>query len=284
MKKLKIILLTIGFFLIQNCCMAQETPAAPPFVSPYYYGPNAFPIPDILVNTSDKLKIGVAYDYFLGNWNYTHDMLLRTHIPLWTKRANLSLWWPVYEVYYDGIRKGSMSGDVYLSIDMQMLEDKGSKPSWTLRAALKTASGGGYDIGRYYDCPGYYFDTYIGKLIKLGTVELQLCGGGGFLCWQTDNGQQNDAFQYGILAGVNIGKFKISETFSGYNGWQSNSKANGHLVHDCPMSLKTNISYTIKNWEICGQMQYGLKDYPFSQFQLGANFLIDILNFRNKKQ
>ena len=53
-----------------------------------------------------------------------------------------------------------MSGDVYLSIDMQLFEERRIVPSWTLRAALKTASGGGYEIDRYYDCPGYFFDTY----------------------------------------------------------------------------------------------------------------------------
>lgn len=94
------------------------------------------------------------------NWqeiNYTTDIFLKTHIPLWMHRANLSLWWPVIEWYDDTKNKGKMSGDVYLSIDMQLFEERRIVPSWTLRAALKTASGGGYEIDRYYDCPGYFF-------------------------------------------------------------------------------------------------------------------------------
>lgn len=62
------------------------------FVSPYYFGPNAFPIPDVLTKTSDKLKIELAGDYYWGK-NYTTDIFLKTHIPLWTHRANLSLWY-----------------------------------------------------------------------------------------------------------------------------------------------------------------------------------------------
>ena len=143
-----------------------------------------------------------------------------------------------------------MSGDVYLSIDMQLFEERRIVPSWTLRAALKTASGGGYEIDRYYDCPGYFFDTYLGKTFQIASAVIQIFSGGGFLCWQTDNGRQNDAVQYGVLVGLRWGKFSISETFGGYSGWESNSKKYGHLAHDCPMSLKTKLSYVISNWEI----------------------------------
>lgn len=67
-----------------------------------------------------------------------------------------------------------MSGDVYLSIDMQLFEERRIVPSWTLRAALKTASGGGYEIDRYYDCPGYFFDTYFGKTFQIASAVIQI--------------------------------------------------------------------------------------------------------------
>lgn len=40
------------------------------------------------------------------------------------------------------------------------------------------------------------------------------------------NGQRqaNDAVQYGVLVGLRLGNFSISETFGGYSGWESNSK------------------------------------------------------------
>lgn len=107
---------------------------------------------------------------------------------------------------------------------MQLFEERRIVPSWTLRAALKTASGGGCEIDRYYDCPGYFFDTYFGKTFQIASAVIQIFSGGGFLCWQTDNGRQNDAVQYGVLVGLRLGNFSISETFGGYNGWESNSK------------------------------------------------------------
>jgi len=171
-----------------------------------------------------------------------------------------------------------MSGDVYLSVDMQLFEERRIVPSWTLRAALKTASGGGYEIDRYYDCPGYFFDTYFGKTFQIASAVIQIFSGGGFLCWQTDNGRQNDAVQYGVLVGLRLGNFSISETLGGYSGWESNSKKYGHLAHDCPMSLKTKLSYAISNWEIGAMLQHGLSDYPYTQLRIGISYSIDILN------
>lgn len=257
---------------------ALSMTAKPPFVSPYYYGPNAFPIPDVLQNTADELTVSLCADYFSDKDGNTEDILLKTRIPLWTKRANLSLWWQVYEWYATPQAKGSLSGDVYVSVDLQLMVESRRRPSWTLRAALKTASGGGYDIGRYYDCPGYFFDTYFGKVFRFSQIGVHVCGGGGFLCWQTDNGRQNDAVQYAALFGISWKGFSVSETFSGYAGWQSNSKQYGSLVHDRPMSLKTNLSYLWNKWEINVMVQHGLIDYPYTQFQLGLTYSFDILS------
>ncbi|MEI3498400.1 MAG: hypothetical protein V8Q80_07715 [Barnesiella intestinihominis] len=138
--------------------------------------------------------------------------------------------------------------------------------------------GGGYEIDRYYDCPGYFFDTYFGKTFQIASAVIQIFSGGGFLCWQTDNGRQNDAVQYGVLVGLRLGNFSISETFGGYSGWESNSKKYGHLAHDCPMSLKTKLSYVISNWEIGAMLQHGLSDYPYTQLRIGISYSIDILN------
>lgn len=267
--------------------MAQDSSSAPDsktYVSPYYFGPNAFPIPDILTHTSAKLRIELCGDYYHGTLrkDHTSDILLRTNIPLWTDRANLSLWWVVNEWYDDGVSKGSMGGDVCLSIDMQIFKEKKLLPFWTLRAALKTASGGGFHLNRYYDSAGYFFDTYFGKNFRLGRIGLEICGGGGFLCWQTDNGQQNDAVQYGLLVGLHAGRFHLTESFSGYAGWQSTIKEYGHLVHDCPMSLKTKLAYNLGKWDLLAAFQYGLKDYPYYQLQIGASYSIDILPFMNR--
>ncbi len=69
-------------------------------ISPYYFGPNAFPIPEIVDQTSSVLKVEAEANYFKGRRNdHTTDFTLRAVIPLWTSRANLSVWLPVMEWY-----------------------------------------------------------------------------------------------------------------------------------------------------------------------------------------
>lgn len=317
MKRIYLLLVTAIFIGFADKAFAQEEGVSSIIpgsasrkqatgVSPYYFGPNAFPIPDMLINVSPDLRIELAGDYYHHHrGGYTADIFLKANIPLWTRRANLSLWMPVMEWYhntrhnmetslvdpkhYDSAREGTLSGDVYVSIDLQLFLEGKYRPSWTLRAALKTASGGDYDERRYYDCPGYFFDTYFGKqflLSRAHNILLNVGAGGGFMCWQTAVARQNDAIQYGVMAGIQIGKVKISEEFAGYSGWENHACNNGELAHDCPMSLKTQVSYFIKNWEVTAIFQQGLRDYPYSQFRLGAAWHFDYLSKRtdNKKK
>ena len=50
-----------------------ESRSRPTFVSPYYFGPNAFPIPDVLTKTSDKLKIGLLLGQELYNGYFSEN-------------------------------------------------------------------------------------------------------------------------------------------------------------------------------------------------------------------
>ncbi len=266
-----------------NKAMAQSIPAVEQrtditSVSPYYFGPNAFPIPDMLLNTSADLRIELACDYYNGHrGGHTGDIFLKANIPLWTRRVNLSLWCAAVEFYQKDKLRGVTLGDVYLSVDMQILEEKRYRPGLTLRAALKTASGGGYGRRRYYDSPGYFFDACVSKTFPVGKMKLLAGVGGGFLCWQTANGRQNDAIMYGVTAGIRWGAFSLMETFGGYCGWEGMSCENRYLAHDRPMSLKTALSYQIKKWELVGMFQCGVNDYPFTQLRLGVARRFNIL-------
>lgn len=268
-------------------------------ISPYYFGPNAFPVPDMLDGrVSGELRIELAGDYFHGNrGDHTSDVALKANVPLWTRRANLSVWMPVMEWYRNSDRniaacrilpanqanakKGHLMGDVFVSADMHLLTEKKYRPDWVLRAALKTASGGEFYHARYYDGPGYFFDTSLGKSFGVGKGNwkhrLRLAASAGFLCWQTDNGRQNDAVQYGVMLKWENRYFALSETFGGYNGWEHNAGNGGNIAHDCPMTLKTNFSYKVKQWEVVAAYQYGVRDYPYQQVRLGLAYNIDIL-------
>lgn len=189
----------------------------------------------------------------------------------------------IQDKYKEDARKGCLIGDVFVSTDIQLLTERKYRPDWTIRAALKTASGGEFFHARYYDGPGYFFDTSLGKSFPLGHSlkwkhMIRLVASTGFLCWQTDNGRQNDAVQYGVMLKWENGHFTLSQSFSGYSGWENYISDGGDLAHDCPMVLKTNFSYRIKQWEVVAAYQYGIRDYPYQQFRLGVAYNVNILN------
>lgn len=266
------------------------------FISPYYFGPNAFPIPDLIYKVNKDLRIEVAGDYFKGRrGDAVYDVAVKANIPLFSRRVNLSLWIPVVEWYRNTdrnmdvchvaeenrgeARRGSLTGDAYASVDIQVFEEKRYAPDVVVRAAIKSAAGGGYALARYYDCPGYFFDVAVAKsfaISKPGGLRLRIAATSGFLCWQTDNGRQNDAIQFGAMLGLYARRWSLTETFGGYAGWESQSCNNSNLAHDRPMSLKTNFTYHIRNWEIFAVYQYGFTDYPYEQFRLGLACNIDL--------
>ena len=272
-------------------------------ISPYYFGPNAFAVPEMLDGrVQHDLRAELAVDHFFGSrGDHTTDVALKLNIPLWTDRANLSVWMPAMEWYRNSdkniavsriqpahqqdARKGHLSGDVYVSIDMQLMRQKETKkwrPDWALRAALRTASGGEFYHARYYDSPGYFFDTSVAKSFSLGrnrqwNHSLRGAVSTGFLCWQTGNGRQNDAVQYGVMAKWANRYFDLSETFAGYSGWEHNASNGGKQAHDRPAILRTDLAFHVKRFDIVAVYQYGLRDYPYQQVRLGLAYKWDVL-------
>jgi len=276
-------------------------------VSPYYFGPNAFAVPEMLDGrVQHDLRLELSGDYFKGyRGDHTADASLRLNVPLWTDRANLSLWMPVMEWYrnsdenmktcrvaperWDEARKGHLCGDVYVSVDMQILregklrgKEKPAVPDWVIRAALRTASGEQFHFARYYDGPGYFFDTSVAKSFSVGhnsswNHRLRLALSSGFLCWQTDNGRQNDAVQYGVMAKWENRHFSLSESLAGYSGWEHGCRNGGSEAHDRPTVLRTDFAYHIRRFDVVASYQYGLRDYPYHLFRLGLAYRIDIL-------
>lgn len=292
--------------LVLSGLVCAQTPINKPsggevtLISPYYFGPNAFPVPEMLDGrVQSELRFELAADYFRGfRGDNTEDLSFKLNIPLWTDRANLTVWMPVMEWYCNSeeniracriqpahrkeARKGHLVGDVSLSIDFQVLRERRYRPDWVLRAALKTASGGDYHLARYYDSPGYFFDTSVGKSFRIVKADgldhrLRVALSTGFLCWQTDNGRQNDAVQFGVMAKYENKYVSVSETFAGYCGWEGQINKVGAKAHDCPMVLRTDIVGHIKKFDVVAAYQYGLRDYPYHQLRLGVAYKWDIL-------
>ena len=212
----------------------------PSKVAPAYFGPNAFPVPDMLDGrTSSELKLELYGDCFLGTTtgnvadDVTGDIFAKLTIPLFTTKANLTVWRPIFEFFhtsaevnalrrlpYTGDLKGMDSGDLYVSADVRILSQERHHLDMAVRAVLKTASTNQFAMGRCYDAPGYFFDVALGRGFDFGGSDhtLRVAASGGFLCWQTDNGRQNDAVMYGAMVAYRYRNFAIDTTFGGLLG------------------------------------------------------------------
>ncbi|MGM9735242.1 MAG: hypothetical protein ACI3ZL_02405 [Candidatus Cryptobacteroides sp.] len=288
----RIILVSI-LVLTSLVCPAKSTGAI--YLSrfaPKYFGPNAFPIPDMLDGrTSSTLKAELYADSYFGTMagkniadDYTSNLFVRVSVPLFTPRVNLSIWGNLLEYFSSGpeinafrgiseegtIQKTFGLGDIYISTDIQVLKQERMWVDCTLRAALKTASGDLYQYSRYYDCPGYFFDGSFGRDFRLSEkAVLRTSVSGGFLCWQLDNWRQNDAFMYGVQLSMTAGRFFISETWGGYIGWRDHG--------DSPMSIKTRLSWSFGAFFLNLEHQYGFRDWPFHQVRFGVGYNFNIL-------
>ena len=118
-------------------CSYAQTSISPPDLSipskiaPQYFGPNAFPIPDMTDgSTSDVWKADISWDNYIGTTpdcqeDYTTCAYIKLTIPLFSPRVNLVLWGNIYEYYrcdeaitkyrrieHDGTLTGYTCGDI----------------------------------------------------------------------------------------------------------------------------------------------------------------------------
>lgn len=293
MKKTFCFLLFSLFFGVSHA----QTPILENFhdkFSPYFFGPNAFPIPDIHDGkVLDEMRVELYHDYFLGKYNDRASVpSIKLVIPLFSDRVNLSSW-VGYDIYNLSPEKmdqlgfkdeapfsGALLGDIYVSTDIQLFRENktGFKPDVTVRVVLKTASGGHRDMGRYYDSPGYFFDLTLAKSKYFENSffeELRFILTTGFLCWQVHTGLQNDAVMYGAKTKLRSKFFSTTLEYGGYVGWIGNG--------DHPQAIKASLTGHIKKFDIFFLYQYGIQDFPYQQFRLGIAYQFP-LGKKNKEK
>ena len=57
----------IANLLIAETLLEKPNLQIPSKIAPFYFGPNAFPVPDMLdSSTSDELKVELSGDYYVG--------------------------------------------------------------------------------------------------------------------------------------------------------------------------------------------------------------------------
>lgn len=283
-KRLRLYKVFLSLLLIPYSAKAEVPIVAPDLsqptgIAPAYFGPNAFPVPEMTDGrTNSHLRLEAAADGYFAQQSSarTADIFARVHIPLFTRWANLSVWMPVYEWYRQVDGTGSGAGDAYVSTEIQVLHSDWFHtdnaqwiPQATVRIGLKSASGGQFERKRHYDCPGYFFDLSIGNSLYHNDWEFRLAGSAGFLCWQTDNGRQNDAVMYGLQALAKYRYLSFRATWGGYVGWERHG--------DAPMVIQAKLAGHVKGFEPFVQYLYGIQDYAYHQLRVGLAYSINIL-------
>ncbi len=287
MKIYKLALLTLAlltsFAASAQVDIVKPDLSEPTKIAPAYFGPNALPIPDMLDGTtSSDFTLDIGTDYFDGHYgDKTYDLFIKGVVPLFSPRVNLSFWVQAVCEWYEMSEEshehsrlgddielsGYEFGDAYLTTDIHLMEQSESRPDISLRIGLKTALGYGFFKARYFDNPGYFFDTSVAKSYALGGdffEDIRLVGSFGFLCWQTDNGRQNDAIMYGVMTKIKTKYFTLTESFGGYTGWE--------IDGDCPMSLKSELRASFGRYSPYIAHQYGFRDWPFTQYRVGVSY------------
>lgn len=246
--------------------------------SPRYFGPNAFPIPELRsgrVPYHGEAEVRGEYHYFSGD--KTRNLFGRALIPFVRGRAGVEVTFKMYEKYkmtpetrderfaVETESPITCQGDVIVSSFFQILKSE----KWVdamVTATIKTASGGRLCDARYTDAAAYWFDLTIGKdLVPLNKHGFLLRGRfmGGFYCWMTNDlvHRQNDAVLFGAgLTGV-YRNFTLATDFAGFAGYKSNG--------DFPMILRNNLRYDYKKNGISFRYNIGIKDRLYDTLSLG---------------
>lgn len=283
-----------------EACAQESSGPAVTGVSPLYYGPYAFPVPDLLDGTvHEGLGVELSADAVAGRiggegrTDMTFAPTFRLSVPLWTGRATFSVWGELHEFYSDtpatriarGLApyshplRGNDSGNLYFGIELQVLKERTWIPAVALRAVTLSATGDDSEIHRHYDAPGYFFDISAGKSFAAGeSGGFRAYASAGFVCWQIGEGTQNDALMLGAGLSYSCGKATFNIEYGQYSGREKKRGDElGTPSGDCPRTLKTRLELHFGDFSPFIHVRHGLHDWPFTQFRLGLEWHFDLL-------
>lgn len=246
--------------------------------SPYYFGPNAFPIPELRaerVGSRFEFEVRGEYHYYTGD--KTKDLFLRALVPIVKGKVGIEVSFVVKEHYKmtpetrderNAVETKSpitCRGDVLISSFYQIL----TSDKWVDVIAsfnLRTASGGRLCDARYTDAAAYWFDATIGKNLyknEENNLSLRVQSMIGFYCWMTNDliHRQNDAITYGGGLGGTYRNFSLSTDISGFSGYKHNG--------DHPLIWRNKLNYEYKKNIISARYNHGMKDRLYETYSLG---------------
>lgn len=248
------------------------------YIAPAYFGPYAYPVPDCSdAKLHSRLYVEASFDGVVGHAvqqkDYTLCPSFKLVVPLWTDRANLLIFGDVHEFFKDNAEvrayrrvapaeplQEESSGNIYYGIEMLVLTEGQYRPSVVLAAYTQSATGDKYEMARHYDCPGYHFTLSAGKSLGAWRVSAY----GGFLCWQTDRGRQNDAVMLGAKLSYDSKWISASAEYGQYTGWEKQG--------DRPQVLKLRTDFHIGHVSPFVNWQHGFRDWPFDLLRVGAAY------------
>ncbi|MCC8143926.1 MAG: hypothetical protein LUD02_14790 [Tannerellaceae bacterium] len=247
--------------------------------SPRYFGPNAFPVPEVRngkVGNRYEIEFRGEYHYYTGD--KTTDLFTRAYIPFVKGRVALEvsfLWKEHYKLTpetrderhaVDLKSPVNYNGDVIVSTIFQVLQSD----QWVdilVSANIKTASGGRLVDARFTDAASYWFDANFGRDLVNSihgdyNYYIRMQAVMGFYCWMTNDTvhRQNDALSYGIGFSGGYGNFALTTNLAGFKGYENNG--------DRPLILRNNLTYEIKKNIISFRYHHGMKDSLYDTYVL----------------
>ena len=267
--------------LVLSTAHAQEHPGQEYLryltYSPRYFGPNAFPIPDLrggrLYNRFE-LEFRGDYHYFKGD--QTHNIFGRLFIPAAEGQAGIEASFIFYE-YYNMTQetveerhaagqswKDGARGDLVITAFFQLFKNN-KIADLVFEASFKTASGTRLSDARYTDAAAYWMDLNAGfNLFKSADSKsfIRFQGLAGFYCWMTNSivHRQNDAYLFAAGLNGTLKKLSIQGDIAGFRGYRDNG--------DRPTILRTKLNYEFKNNILSVRYKHGFHDYLYDTYSL----------------
>jgi hypothetical protein len=246
--------------------------------SPRYFGPSAFPIPELRNGFSGtRWEAELRGEYHEYEGDRTKDIYARLFIPIAEGRAGLEVNYIIYEYYNMTVETveerhaagtcwdNGAHGDVIVSSFYQLLKSE-KQADIMLEATLKTASGNRLADARFTDAAAYWFSVNIGRnLYKRpdDKFHIRIQGLAGFYCWMTNDmvHRQNDAFTYAAGISGALKNLTFKADMAGIYGYENNG--------DRPLQLRTGLNYKYEKNILSFRYKHGMKDALYNTFSLG---------------
>jgi hypothetical protein len=244
-----------------------------------YMGPNGLPVPEISNGSIDSVTAaGVTGNFHFSDGDRTQNIKLIVNYCIVKNIISVDLsyipseWFQTSRaikekrhVYYTSYYEKYEAGDVYMNVNLQLLNKLRKHIQLAFRMGYRFPTGSITGAARYTDSPGYFFDISCGKPLAPGG-HWKLLAMFGFYVWQTnlDIHFQDDAYLFGAGLEYNKNNWRWQLNSCAYLGYMRNG--------DKPVVIRFGTEKKIKNITGIFRFQQGLHDFKYSSLEAGAKF------------